>query len=879
MNSSTTHQASAINRWTHFFNTSLTVGLTATILFMTFIGGCKQEIAGVEIPCIPPTVVRTSPDNGGTNVPLTKIGLNKKSVGNIIGKRIKEMTKTTGTSSVAAVKIISATFSTPMNPNTIHASTFIVKEGANSVAGTVSYTDTTAIFVVQNGLAPNLLYTCTLTNSIKDLAGTSLAANYVWSFSTIAAGTPTLLLPIDGALNQTINPTLMWSGVTGASSYHAQVSLDPGFVVTVFNDSTITGTTQVVSGLTVGTTYYWRVNSKISGGTSAYSDIWSFTTLSVPEAPVLIAPLVSAVNISTSPTFTWNASVGATSYRLQVSTSSSFSTTVLSNNGIGGTSMQVPGLIGGTVYFWRVNAANSAGTSANSTRSFTTISAGTPTLVTPIDGATNQSINSTLVWNVVPGAGSYRLQVSTSNSFASTFYNDSTLTNTSQVVSGLAIGTTYFWRVNSKISGQKSAYSDIWSFTTIAVPTVPVLVSPVNAAINQLVSPVMIWNDVSGADTYRLQVSTSNTFASTLYNDSTLTNSSQSVNGLAVGTTYFWRVNAKNLAGTSAYSVIRSFTTIVVPAVPTLFAPADAATNQSINPNLIWNSVPGAATYRLEVSTSNTFATTVHNDSTIASTSKQVTGLAIGTTYFWRVNAKNAAGTSAYSATRSFTTIVLPAAPVLVSPLDASVNQSATPTLIWNAVTGAASYRVQVSTSNTFATTVYNDSTRTSTSQQITGLTIGTTYFWRVNAKNAAGTSAYSATRSFTTSAAPLAPILIAPINLAANQPANPTMSWNASVGAITYRLQVSSSNTFASTVFNDSTISGTSRQLTGLTLGTTYFWRVNAKNVSGTSQNSIVWSFTTIVAAPIAPILLAPIDAAVDVSRSPTLSWNPSAR
>lgn len=833
--------------------------LSITVMSALIMSGCREEVTGIVNVCLAPTVIRTTPAPGGTNESLNKMGGGMRK-----GKS-------------AAVKLVTATFSTPMDPRTITNSTFFIMQGATVLPSTVSYTDTTAIMVIQGGLSPNLTYTCTVTNGVRDLTGTSLAANYVWTFTTLVAGTPTLSTPIDGAVAQPVNPILAWNTVAGASSYRLQVALDPGFLTLIYNDSTRTNTSQLISGLAVGTTYYWRVNSKIAGGSSFYSTIWSFTTITVPSAPVLIDPLNSAVNIATNPIVRWNASAGAASYHLQISTTNSFVTTVYDSIGLTNTSKSITGLTGGTVYYWRVNATNAAGTSLYSSRSFTTIAPGTPTLIAPLDGAANVAVNPMFVWNAVPGASSYRLQVSTSNTFGTTFYNDSTLTNPSQVVPGLTIGTTYFWRVSSKNSGQSSDYSDVWSFTTIAPPTIPVLVSPLASATNQPVNPTLIWNGVPGAETYRLQVSTDNTFATTFYNDSTRTNTSQSVPGLTVGTVYFWRVNAKNTAGTSSYSVVRSFTTIVVPAAPVLFAPADLAITQPVNPSLIWNAVPGAATYRLQVSLSNTFATMIVNDSTVTSTSQQVTGLSVGTVHFWRVYAKNAAGTSVASAVWSFTTVTVPIAPVLLLPLDAAVNQAANLTLAWNSVPGASTYRLQVSVSNTFATTVYNDSTRTNTSQQMTALSVGTVYFWRVNAKNAAGTSLYSPVWSFSTSAAPLAPVLLLPVNLAVNQPSNPTLSWTASVGAVTYRLQVSTVNTFATTVTNDSTITGVSQQQAGLLPGTTYFWRVNAKNVSGTSPYSVVRSFTTTVAPPLAPVLLSPLDASIAQKLSLPLSWNAS--
>jgi hypothetical protein len=55
-----------------------------------------------------------------------------------------------------------------------------------------------------------------------------------------------------------------------------------------------------------------------------------------------------------------------------------------------------------------------------------------------------------------------------------------------------------------------------------------------------------------------------------------------------------------------------------------------------------------------------------------------------------------------------------------------------------------------------------------------------------------------------------------------------------------------------------------------------TYFWRVSASDVNGTSDFSSVWSFTTAAASgpPDAPLLLSPADGAVNVPLEATLKW-----
>jgi subtilisin family serine protease len=92
-----------------------------------------------------------------------------------------------------------------------------------------------------------------------------------------------------------------------------------------------------------------------------------------------------------------------------------------------------------------------------------------------------------------------------------------------------------------------------------------------------------------------------------------------------------------------------------------------------------------------------------------------------------------------------------PAAPTLVSPANGATNVSRRATLTWTASAGAQSYQVQVSTSSTFSNTSYSASGVTTTGVTTGTLAANTTYYWRVSASNAKGTSSYSTTRSFKT--------------------------------------------------------------------------------------------------------------------------------
>lgn len=114
-----------------------------------------------------------------------------------------------------------------------------------------------------------------------------------------------------------------------------------------------------------------------------------------PAVPTLASPANGATNQSASLTLTWNASEGAASYSLQVSTSTSFSPATYDQDGLTVTSQTVSGLSSATTYYWRVRATNSAGTSGWSSPpwAFRTGSGGVlPTVTTsPVSGVTSNS--------------------------------------------------------------------------------------------------------------------------------------------------------------------------------------------------------------------------------------------------------------------------------------------------------------------------------------------------------------------------------------------------------------------------------------------------------------------------------------------------------
>lgn len=189
--------------------------------------------------------------------------------------------------------------------------------------------------------------------------------------------------------------------------------------------------------------------------------------------------------------------------------------------------------------------------------------------------------------------------------------------------------------------------------------------------------------------------------------------------------------------------------------------------------------------------------------------------------------------------------INLPPPPPTINGTDNQTNVGTTTSIFWNYHYLATSYTLQVSVNNLFSSFVFNQSGITTTSQQITGLSNSTTYYWRVNGSNNYGTSPWSKTYSFTTIGLP-GPRIISPPNNILNIYPIVRFLWAPESPAISYTFQVSTNNSFTNFIFNQSGLSNTELRIGNLSYSTTYYCRVNAATSNGVSDWSSVLSFTT---------------------------------
>ena len=212
---------------------------------------------------------------------------------------------TNGASDVAFGKLITATFSTTMNPATINSSTYTIKQGSITVPGTVSYTGMVATFTPSTPLLPKTVYTGTIMGTTADVLGNIMAANYVWSFSTGAVPSVVATDPTNASINVVLDKK-----ITATFNKIMDVTTINANNFTLFQgNSSVAGTVSYngktamfipSSPLNANTIYTGTIttDTKDSAGNNLPANYkWTFTT---GNAPIVIStdPTNGATNVA-----------------------------------------------------------------------------------------------------------------------------------------------------------------------------------------------------------------------------------------------------------------------------------------------------------------------------------------------------------------------------------------------------------------------------------------------------------------------------------------------------------------------------------------------------------------------------------------------------
>ena len=649
---------------------------------------------------------------------------------------------------------------------------------------------------------------------------------------------------------------------------------------------TVSARSEVVTGLTNGTDYAFRVlgYNQVGRGTATTSAV--VRPYAAAAAPTGLSAAVKAPtnNVGSGQVvITWtdgdSGGLPITSHQVQISgDNSSWSSTTPT---ITGTTATVSGLVNGNTYYFQVRAVTGAGPGAWS------VSVGpvTPRNVTGAPAAPTLEVKTAsngvaatelkVTWalpSVTNGAAVVAYEVVVKAGGVTVGYYAGV--GTTNTFTGLATGTLHSVTVAALNAAGWSAASAASTETPRDVPSAPGQPTLVEKAPS---------NDVAGGALRATWTAPSSTNGSavTAYLVTAIGSSGVhtcvptpstaltcDLTGLTNGVTYTVTVSATNAAGISPASSSQAGIPRDVPTAPgSLQVTAKSPTNGLAGDELLftWAEPAGNGNsvqyYVVQRSDNNTTWGTANVS--MFDNGATVSGLSTGTLVYLRVSAVNAAGTSLASASVSETPRDVPGAPTGVAAEGRTPSNGVTGTQIrvsWTAPAANGSaitgYLVQQSTDgSSWATAAGSVS---GTSQTVTGLAAATTYQFRVYGINGAGTSSASATVSAATRDVPTAP---AAPTVEPMTPSNGVTSgslkvtWLAPVSngaAVTFYTATASANgqTTRTCTVAAPTLTCT---ISSLTNGTAYDVVVSAQNAAGTSTASSATSGTprTVPGAP----------------------------
>lgn len=571
---------------------------------------------------------------------------------------------------------------------------------------------------------------------------------------------------------------------------------------------------------------------------------------------------------------------------------------------------------------------------------------GAPTLSSPINGLTGVSILPTCTWGAVTGAASYKLYLDDNSGYASPNYNSNVGSVTSKTFLAtdlnfpLINNTLYYWKVATVDDYGNELPSGSFHFTT--VPDAGISLSmPTDASIVYTTSVIFSWW-VGGSSTglryvlqYAQQGSTPSETQWAAAPSSITTNTYKTISGLLAGKKYYWRVIAQWNSGSHevvCYSSVFSFNiqggATVVP-IPSW--PIENAIVYTNSPTLSWylGEYASGLTYEVDYVQDNggspgysnaggpnnyftDYSSSENHISTGSSNLYYTIGpLTPGTKYWWKVRSYYAASGdySAWSVVQSFRTngTGTLTVPVPSYPTGAVTIYTTAPTFYWYLNTYATGlyYDVDLSTDPNFGTSVAGYPHTTAADQlyyNVSGLTPGQTYYWRVRSNNLTNQSAWSESIPITNATFNVVggstnsyPILTYPILNTVVYTPTPTLSWyleGSSLGLTGYTLKYTNNSTgqpwssgtwetfspgAPSATQGQATVSPTSTTYytlpVSLNYGDHYYWAVRT---NGTTPSAFSQSDFTVVGSSTvgSPILFLPINGSTIYSTTVYLYW-----
>jgi len=279
------------------------------------------------------------------------------------------------------------------------------------------------------------------------------------------------------------------------------------------------------------------------------------------------------------------------------------------------------------------------------------------------------------------------------------------------------------------------------------------IISPMSGAIIDGNRVQFSWNDLDGADDYRIQILDDQQVR--ILDSLVPTNV---VSFVFNSGAYQWRVRGENFAYTSSYSFPTDFSLEasedLTNQVVSLQTPASNFYTNEPDILFTWAGIETANTYSFELLKDDNGLQTILLEEGIIATSFSVDAVLLDTDaeYIWKVKALNDSSETPFEGRSFFLDTETPNQPTLVAPVDMETGATIV-NFNWTNVTETGNVQspvmntIEIGDDIDFNTLVITDTT-VNNSYQYTFDTSGT-YYWRVKAEDAANnTSDYSMVRS-----------------------------------------------------------------------------------------------------------------------------------
>ena len=662
--------------------------------------------------------------------------------------------------------------------------------------------------------------------------------------------------------------TLGWTDNSDSETgFQIERSLTSGSGFVLIHTTAANVNSYVNTGLNDGIQYFYRVRATNLAGQSGYSNEASGTTVLAPPAAPSGLTVGSATVSSLTLGWTDN-SDSETGFVIERSLTSGSGYSTIYTTGVNVTSYVNTGLNDGTQYYYRVRATNAAGPSANSNEASGT------TLLAPPDAPTGLSVGTPTVSSLTLGwtdnsdsETGFQIERSLTSGSGFVLIHTTAANVNSYVNTGLNDGIQYFYRVRATNLAGQSGYSNEASGTTVLAP--PAAPSGLNVG-NPTTSTLQLdWTDNSDNETgFEVERSLTVVGGYSLVTTAPANATNLTDTGLEDDTRYYYRVRAINAAGPSSYSNTDNARTLLAVPVDPGNLVLGGITISSIN--LTWaDNSDNETGFQIERSLLPLTGFSLIHTTAANITSYNNTGLEDNTTYYYRIRAINAAGSSGYTAVASATTLL--SVPVSPTGLTLSGVTNNSITLNWNDNSDNESgFEIERSLTPVTGFALIFTTAANATSYTNTGLAEDTRYYYRVRAVNAAGPSGYTGEASAKTLL--LAPP--APTNLLLSNVTTSSidLAWtDNSVTETGFEIERSLLPGSGFVLIHTTLANVTTYSNTGLDDATRYYYRVRAVNATGPSAYTLVASAQTLLAIPVPP---SGLEATATTTCSVELKW-----